>query len=345
MDSLILQTAIGLIFVFATFSWLASVLTEVASRFIGLRGEYLLRGIRSLVDGKSTFELGWRDLLRRKTQEPKPGEEDAMVSRVVRQPMIALTATDGTVSPDAGNAKLSVRDRRNVPSYVTGKSFARAFFGVLVPDASGNTTMTEVQDQVRALPDGDLKKSLLLLLATTGHSIDEFRQGLEEWYDDHMARVSGWYKRHVRWITIGFGTLLVLAFNLSAVEITRSLYTDEAMRTSVVTQATDAAQCQGKEPAQCLHDLRNEIGNLRASGLPIGWGTVTECTDASVKCTWLERRGLADPDEGAGSDVLFFLTVFAGWAFDGAGDPARGAVMVRRPVPLGEPPLDRPEAR
>src|SRR5262245_22701328 len=53
MDSLILQTVIGLIFIFAVLSALVSVLTEAVTRFIGLRGEYLMRGIRSLVDKKS----------------------------------------------------------------------------------------------------------------------------------------------------------------------------------------------------------------------------------------------------------------------------------------------------
>ena len=65
MDSLILQTVIGLVFLFATFAVLVSLLTELIARFIGLRGEYLLRGIRTLVDGGGDFGLGMSDMLRR----------------------------------------------------------------------------------------------------------------------------------------------------------------------------------------------------------------------------------------------------------------------------------------
>ena len=72
MDSLIFETAIGLIFVFATFAALVSMGTEAISRFIGLRGEYLLRGIRSLVDGKSDFEMSWPDVFRRQHVPPTP---------------------------------------------------------------------------------------------------------------------------------------------------------------------------------------------------------------------------------------------------------------------------------
>jgi len=47
MDSLIMQTAIGLVFTFATFAGLVTVITEAISRYIGLRAEYLLRGLRT----------------------------------------------------------------------------------------------------------------------------------------------------------------------------------------------------------------------------------------------------------------------------------------------------------
>jgi hypothetical protein len=58
MDSLVLQTALGLVFLFAVFAALASVLTELVTRFVGLRREYLLRGIHTLVDGPGPLPAG-----------------------------------------------------------------------------------------------------------------------------------------------------------------------------------------------------------------------------------------------------------------------------------------------
>ena len=63
VDSLVLDTVIGIVFVFATFGLLISLLTELIARFMGMRGEYLMRGLRSLVDENPTFRLQWRDLL------------------------------------------------------------------------------------------------------------------------------------------------------------------------------------------------------------------------------------------------------------------------------------------
>jgi hypothetical protein len=51
LDSGIIDVAIGLAFVFGVTAALSSVFTELIARFLGLRGAYLLRGLRELLDG------------------------------------------------------------------------------------------------------------------------------------------------------------------------------------------------------------------------------------------------------------------------------------------------------
>ncbi|HXZ78211.1 MAG TPA: hypothetical protein VEH31_46065, partial [Streptosporangiaceae bacterium] len=51
LTSGIIDLAIGLTFVFGVTAALASVVTELIARFLGLRGAYLLSGLRELVDG------------------------------------------------------------------------------------------------------------------------------------------------------------------------------------------------------------------------------------------------------------------------------------------------------
>jgi hypothetical protein len=238
-----------------------------------------------------------------------------MVTKIVEQPMVSRSADKGSAPPNAGNAKLSAKDRRRLPSYVSGRSFARALMSIVVPDLSGQTSIDHINRMVNGLDAANpIKKPLLSLLAEAGDDVAKFRQRLEEWYDDHMARVSGWYKRHVRWISLGFGVLVIVVFNVNAVEITRSLYTDEALRGAVVAQAVDASDCPNKEPAACLSDLRKEIREVRMSGLPVGWGTGSACAAPAATCDWLERHGFTDPDHGFGHDVLTFLLVLVGWA-------------------------------
>jgi hypothetical protein len=316
MDSLVVQTAIGLVFVFASFAALVSVLTEAIARFIGLRGEYLLRGIRTLVESQSQFKLSFGDLFGRKPKDPAPpevGPNPPVVTKLVNHPLVAVSADKGRMPPHAGNAKLTNPQRRNLPAYLSGRSFARALIDIAIPDATGTTTI----DQIRTSLAGEdvpehLRKPLMALAIDAGDDIAAFRSNVEQWYDDHMARVSGWYKRHVRWISLALGALLVLAFNLNVLSIGRALYTDQALRGSVVTQATQASQCGTKDPATCLRELRTELDRARGAGLPVGWATVPSC--ASSKCNWLEQRGLIEQHNTAGHNLMAFLLVLVGWA-------------------------------
>ena len=51
LSSGIIDLAIGLTFVFGVTAAVASAVTELIARYIGLRGAYLLGGLRELVDG------------------------------------------------------------------------------------------------------------------------------------------------------------------------------------------------------------------------------------------------------------------------------------------------------
>jgi hypothetical protein len=315
MDSLVLQTVIGLVFVFAVFAGLVSVITETGARLIGLRGEYLLRGLRSLLDGQSHFRLSLGDLFRRVSVAPAPKPDEPAVpwvTRLMNHPLIAGSADQAAMPANAGNTKLSSRQRRRLPSYIAGRSFTVAMLSELVPGASDKITMDDVRSAVMSLSEGTLRTSMLALVDAAGSDVERFRGLLTQWYDDHMARVSGWYKRHVRWISLGIAVVLVVAFNLSAVQITRSLYTDQALNSSVVITATNASQCQDQDPAVCLRALRAEIQQLRGTGLPIGWSTVPDC-EPPAKCGWPARYGLADTSRGTGADIRFFLLLIVGW--------------------------------
>ena len=339
VDSLVVQTAIGLVFVFATFAALVSVLTEAIARYIGLRGEYLLRGIRSLLDDQENeFKLSAMDMLPFKDLVVRKGREsaerdaaaapdtvapdtaaapDAATAEpsimLLNNPAITHTADKAKMPPGAGATKLTNSQRRKLPSYVSSRSFASALIDLVVPDKAGTTTIDTLRAEVQKLNPA-VQKPLLSMLVAAGDDIEKFRLHIEQWYDDHMARVSGWYKRHVRWISLGIGLALVLLFNLNAVDIARSLYTDQALRTSVVAQATDAAECQsGKSPAECLQEMRQQIQEVRGTGLPIGWGTVPECAGES-SCSFLEARGLTERAGKAGDDLMAFLLVLVGWA-------------------------------
>ena len=45
------------------------------------------------------------------------------------------------------------RTRRSLPAYISAESVSEAIIDLLVPDSAGDTTMTEIQKGINALPD------------------------------------------------------------------------------------------------------------------------------------------------------------------------------------------------
>ncbi|MBK9739941.1 MAG: hypothetical protein IPO93_10580 [Actinobacteria bacterium] len=337
--SAIIDIGIGLVFVFAVTAALSTVITELISRFLGLRGQFLLRGLRELVDGDSDRATDLKDAkdlydrfikLHDGSKADRKDEAETLTATgvLLGGPLLRNTGMVGQIEerslsigqakPRLGNAYRPStvtttdqardwlhRTRRSLPAYVSSQSFAQAVIDLLVPDATGKTTMAVIRAGVDQLPNslGTLKRSLQTLVKSAGDDVDEFRLSVERWYDDHMERVSGWYKRHVAKITIVIGALLVVFLNLNAIDISRTLYSDADVRAAVSAMAIESTDCptdttDDDANEKCLADLQARLAKAATAGLPIGWATVAECRDAGSDCNWLEAHGILDEDQG-----------------------------------------------
>jgi len=382
LGSGIIDVAIGLAFTFGVTAALSSVFTELISRFLGLRGAFLLSGLRELLDGtggQTALEDAIKnyETMKGLVQPParaaagraKPAATPAAAKRAAAPapkraaaPAAATPAaapagaTPGAATPAAGTAtaaphgdaapeepvtrsatgallgspilrsqgmtgeitsrKLTLQpgkpgrppgvtavagkwtrwgDCRSLPAYISAKSISEAIVDLLVPNSAGDTTMTEIQAGIKELPDwgSTLKTSLQALANNAGQDIGLFRTSVESWYDDHMSRVSGWYKRHVAKITIVIGAILVLLININALTIGRTLYSNSVVRTAVSSVAAKTTSCPANESTQkCLGDLQAQLSAATQAGLPIGWATVSDCAAANIHCNWLDRRGI-----------------------------------------------------
>jgi hypothetical protein len=205
------------------------------------------------------------------------------------------------------------RDRRSLPSYIPARSFSDAVIDLVVPDTADQTTMDTIHRSVNALPDvWPLKPSLLALLKDAGDDVVRFRAAVEQWYEDHMDRVSGWYKRYVARITLAVGAVLVVAFNVNTFTIGRTLFSDSTVNSAVSTVAantTDTSACSSDEQA-CLSDLQARLSAASTAGLPVGWGTVRDCVPPDTRCNWLDERGVFSRHGSSGWQLVL---VFAGF--------------------------------
>jgi hypothetical protein len=342
LNSGIIDLAIGIAFVFGVTAALSSVLTELIARFLGLRGAYLLLGLRELLDGKDTAvhlssaETDYAAMKGLMSGHPaaQPGaaadaaaaatpgsatgallgspilRSQGMTGQISARSLTMPAVSDGSAPLPSGPRK----DRRSLPSYIPARSFSAAMMNLLVPDGSGATTMAAMKKGIGAIPDsmGTLRGSLTSLVADAGNDADTFRTAVENWYDDHMDRVSGWYKRHVARITLAVGAVLVLLLNINTITIGRALYSDSAVRTAVSSVAARTTGCTGQSQQACLAQLQSHLASATQNSLPLGWATVAGCAASTVHCNWLERRGFWAP--GAhGAAVWQLLLVLIGF--------------------------------
>lgn len=56
--------------------------------------------------------------------------------------------------------------------------------------------MTTIERNVDALPAMPFTSSLQAMVKNI-RDVGQFSTAVGNWYDDHMDRVSGWYKRHI----------------------------------------------------------------------------------------------------------------------------------------------------
>jgi len=315
-NSGIVDLVIGLIFVFGVTAALSSAITELIARLLGLRGAYLLAGLRELVDGGNvSTDLGqaataYTDMQTIVRTGKPPAKPVSATAALLGGPILGnqgmtgqITSRKLTLEPDGQQDRLPKmtadrqagglwKQRRSLPSYISSKSFAEAVIDLVVPDPAGQTTMDDIRKNVAGLPASPLTQSLQALVKNVGDDVSQFRTSLERWYDDHMDRVSGWYKRHVAKITLAVGAVLVVLLNINALTIGRTLYTDNAVSSAVATAAANGARCSGQTPQDCLAQLEGQLSAATTAGLPIGWGTVRDCTELGAQCNWLDQRGI-----------------------------------------------------
>jgi len=389
LSSGIIDLAIGLAFIFGATAALASVITEMIARFLGLRGAYLMLGLRELLDSRSTpVALGNAENDFKNAQALFRGAANAhdpssATSALLGSPILSSQGMTGTISdrqlmvvdaktkvmatgegkpaasettaPPAGDSSQQAppqetsepqealkppktfaavnsfnpfnwlrtwHRRRGLPSYISSRSFAEAVVDLVIPDKSGQTNMAQVQDAIDQLqlPDDSplvpLKASLESLAKTANGDVTRFRDSIEHWYDDHMDRVSGWYKRRTTWITFGIGVVLVLLLNVNAITIGRALYSDSAARTAVSTLAAKSAPCptsqdpKNQDQQNCLERLERQVSDAAQAGLPLGWGIVPACAPPKAGCSLWERYGITPPGDGSPWQVILFLIGF-----------------------------------
>jgi hypothetical protein len=278
LGSTILEVVIGLIFVYLLLAIICTTVNEWIAGILKTRSSNLKTAIDQLLDGQAgqgNTDVNW------------------FLNQFRTHPLIAgmkLQGLKGKADSD--------------PSYISARAFAITVMDIATPQAPGPISFADLEKGITGLPDGDVKTTLLALIQNANHDIGQAQKNIENWFNDTMQRVSGWYKRTTQIWTLIIAAALTICANADTLQIVKTLWTDPTLRAQIVEQAkaradkgqgtptaTAATSNPGKsspdpdQPASNANQAASQ-GELDSLGRVFGWSQTTLPTNC---LGWADR--------------------------------------------------------
>jgi len=220
LGSNMLETMIGLAFVFLFLSTLVSAANEIVAAIFGLRAQNLAKGLKNLLDDPQGIGL-FKQLLAHPLIKGFSQEKNALT----KLPLIKnVTAPEG------------------VPSYIPSRTFAMALLDIIVVQKPAGPVLP-LQNLYQAVQQRipvSLQPAIRALVDESKGDMNRLKSLIENWFNDAMDRASGWYKRQVMFFSFVFALLLAVALNADALGLFQRLYNDSALKQALSQAAITA---------------------------------------------------------------------------------------------------------
>lgn len=209
-NSTVLDVAIGLIFVYLLLAIICTAANEWLAALTKQRAKFLKKSLLQLLDNQPT---------------KKDGSPGAFIKEFYQHPLITGMMRDGSH-----------------PTYLAARTFSAVISDLLAADQSADAATRDLAAAAAAIPEGDVKKALVALAQHSKRDLKTAEEVIEEWFNDAMDRVSGWYKRRTQTWTIIVAIAITVIANADTIGISRRLWTDPVLRSAVVEEAKVRAQ-------------------------------------------------------------------------------------------------------
>lgn len=233
MGSGLLETAIGLVLVYLTLSFLCMGINEWIARATKMRATFLEDGIKRLV-GSDISETVYKHPLVRALSEERDRRPSYIPGKTFSRVLLAVIPTLGQTT-------------------TTGK-----------PPAVSRAMLERIDNE-------HVKKTMLLLWDEAGGKIDDVKRSVEGWFDDTMDRVSGWYKRRAQTITLIVALGVAVTLNADTIRIATTLWTNPTLRSALVAQAEQTVQQPDAKETPSPPTVAESLQIVQALPLPLGW--------------------------------------------------------------------------
>ena len=234
----IIDVIIGVVFLYTLLSMICMAINEAVATFFSLRATFLEKALLGLL-----------------------GSEE-LRTKIYNSPRIfgTISSVKGADFPSQGN-----------PSYIATQRFSEAIMDMLAnPVEKG----TEVRNTVEKLPPSPLKEVIILSLDKGETDLAKIKLEIEQWFDNAMERVAGWYKRRLQIIGFFVALTVTVGMNVDSVALVKGLYADSSLRSTASSAAqafvTDKKPEANNPISQKQVDIAVDKYQVLQS-FPIGW--------------------------------------------------------------------------
>jgi hypothetical protein len=254
----VLDVAVGLIFVYLLLSLICTTINEGLMTQFRSRAKFLDKGILSLLGNPEIKKLFFEHPLIESYQNTKGDSVPRRIGRTLGMKSatsdqcpsylsgfaFARTVHDLLTDPGCRTVMESIQNRAQttaaasgqVGGGVAGQNPPNQGASIPSPNDEGATNKSQGQNAAAPDPYDRLREVLKAVLANAKNPDQELKL-INQWYDDGMERVTGWYKRHAQaWVRV-LAIVVVLVVNADTLRITKTLWTDPTVRAKVVDLA------------------------------------------------------------------------------------------------------------
>lgn len=206
MNSPILDLGIVLIFTYLLLSIISSTIYEAFLTLRKARGKMLKHAFKTLF-----FDEEWRTITSK---------------YLINSPTI----------------KALKRTESSFPAYVSAKSFSSAMIGMIRNGSTDPVTIQTIRERLNSedsLIKGDARIALLNILDNAQDDYDKFIKGVENFYDDYMDRVSGWFKLKYQKVMFMISLVVTLILNVDTMHIATTLWKDQGKLAVMADQVSE----------------------------------------------------------------------------------------------------------
>jgi hypothetical protein len=263
--NVILQVAIGMIFVWIILAVITSQVQEWIASILAWRAHMLEDAIENML-----ADPGLKDKL-----YDHPLIKGLYSNKGKRKP--------GGIPPDKFalvlfeeimNSGVTVEDVKSTFDKLKKKVEA-------LKDMQGNNELKKFAATVNTLLIGVEEKA-----GDAAQAVTEARKRVEGWFNDSMDRLGGAYRRRAQIAALVVGLSVAAALNVDTVAIVNTLWKDPFVRQALVVQAgqLQAPQAQPDEqpaPPPSVDEILKNAEQLQLLSLPIGWTPENIPSDAN----------------------------------------------------------------